>query len=259
MLFLYGVPGTGKSKFTETLRAAFGDYAGSISGSRVARESSHLQWLAGLQDKRLVVINELPQRGQWQTDSLNDFVSGETVEANKMRQDSINFKGVAHVIATGNHRPSAGGGSGIWRRMRIIQFQNIPAEIDTHLSEKLLAELPGVLAWMLQGLDMWLENGRKLDIPAILTQDTEEYQSMADPIKQFADDCLILDPAQAATVSDLYTAFTNWYVDNVGEKVPGKRTLGTRLDELGWPKSVSNNVNRLRQGVGITRYVLVTS
>ena len=60
MLFLYGRPGSGKSTFVETLRAVFGDYAASVSGSRVARENGHSQWLAGLQGKRLVVINELP-------------------------------------------------------------------------------------------------------------------------------------------------------------------------------------------------------
>ena len=66
-----------------------------------------------------------------------------------------------------------------------------------------------------------------------------------------ADDCFAVDSEQTASVSDLYTAFSSWYVDNVDEKVPGKRTLGNRLDELGWPKSVAINTNRVRQGMAI--------
>ena len=170
-----------------------------------------------------------------------------------MRENSINFRAQAHVIGTGNHKPTAGGGSGIWRRMRIIQFQNQPTEVDTHLKEKLLAELPGVLAWCLKGLDDWLENGRRLEVPDVLNEDTQEYQAMADPIKQFADDCLVLGAEQSISVSDLHTAFSNWYVDNVGEKVPGKRSLANRLDELGWPKSANRNDTRYRFGVDLVR------
>ena len=180
----------------------------------MARESNqHLQWLAGLANKRLVAIHELPERGAWQSDSLNQLVSGGAVEANRMRQDSFNFNSVSHVIATGNHRPRAAAGSGIWRRLRIVQFQHQPAEPNTTLKAELLAELPGVFAWMLKGLHDWIANGRKLDTPNVLRQETEAYRSDADPVKQFADECLTLDPALTSTVPMIYDAFFANVVD----------------------------------------------
>ena len=191
MLFLYGKSGSGKSTFVETLLACLGDYAASIQGSRVAQESGqHLQWLAGLEGKRLVVIHELKDNAKWQTDTLNQLVSGGIVEANRMRQDSFNFTSSAHVCATSNHRPRAAGSSGIWRRLRMVHFQNQPSTPDKQLKKKLLAEAPGVFAWMLEGLDRWIENGRQLNTPAVLLADTEAYRSDADPVMQWADERL---------------------------------------------------------------------
>ena len=92
MVFLYGPPGTGKSTFAETLLQCFGEYGATIAGERVAKDhSQHLQWLAGLRGKRLVAITELPQRGKWQTSVMDQLISGEMIEANRMRADSDQF------------------------------------------------------------------------------------------------------------------------------------------------------------------------
>ncbi len=145
MLFLYGQRGSGKSTFVETIAACFGSHGATVSGSRVAKESNqHAQWLAGLAGKRLVYVHELPDGGRWQSEYINTLIDGGMLEANRMRQDSINFKSVSHVIATGNHRPNAPSSDGIWRRLRIVQFQNVPEQPDTDLKTDLLADLAGV-------------------------------------------------------------------------------------------------------------------
>ena len=252
MLFLYGQPGTGKSTFVDTIMACFGTYGATISGNRVARENNqHLQWLAGLNGKRLVAISELPERGAWQSDTLNDLISGQSVEANRMRQDSINFKSIAHVVATGNHQPKAAASSGTWRRMRILQFQAKPDTPNTALKSELLADLPGVVAWLLKGLDKWIANGRQLTTPDVLMRETDSYRADADPVKQYADTFLVLDAKLGVEVPGLYAHFHQWWLDNVGEKPLGKRRFGTRLDELGWPKSVTVGTIRTRQGMKI--------
>ncbi len=77
MLFIYGVPGGGKTTLTDAIAKAFGDYAASVYGGKVAKETNtHLEWLARLEGKRLVTITELPDKGTWQTDTLNDLVGG---------------------------------------------------------------------------------------------------------------------------------------------------------------------------------------
>ena len=212
MVFLYGPPGTGKSTFAETLLQCFGEYGATIAGERVAKDhSQHLQWLAGLRGKRLVAITELPQRGKWQTSVMDQLISGEMIEANRMRADSINFQSQAHILATGNHRPSAKASSGIWRRLHIIQFQNRPGNPDKGLKAHLKGELPGIFNWVLEGLHKWIANGRQLATPYVLTADTGDYKASVDPVHQFAMEHLELTPDGAVTVDEIYGAMENWW------------------------------------------------
>ena len=62
----------------------------------------------------------------------------------------------------GNHKPVIrGDDDGIWRRLQLIPFtETIPeAERDPRLPDKLLAELPGILNWALQGCRDWRAEG----------------------------------------------------------------------------------------------------
>ena len=87
------------------------------------------------------------------TSTLNPLISGEEIEANRMHRNSIHFDSQAHLIFMGNHRPSASAASGIWRRLCLIQFRHKPETPNPRLKAELAAELlPGILAWMLEGL-----------------------------------------------------------------------------------------------------------
>ena len=250
MVFLHGLPGTGKSTIVETIGALFGMYGASVQGSRVAKEDNqHLQWLAGLDGKRYVAIHELPERGAWQSDTMNQLVSGGMVEANKMRQDSFNFMSVSHVIATGNHRPRAAAGSGIWRRMAIIELQNQPETPDKALKARLIANLPGIMAWAMQGLDEWLADGRQLTLPDVLIRERNAYQQEAAPVAQFVAERLALGVGVGSTsVNTLHEAYVVW-CDDMGVKAQAKRTFGVSLDELGVDRAVSRNKERVRDNV----------
>ena len=139
MLFLYGPPGSGKSTVVEPIVKALGDYAANVYGGKVAKETnSHLEWLARLENMRLVSISELPDKGHWQTDALNDLIGGGVISANKMHQNTREYTSKAHVVATGNSRPRAAGGSGLWRRLKIVHFDHKPEVVDKALKQRLM-------------------------------------------------------------------------------------------------------------------------
>ena len=76
-----------------------------------------------------------------------------------------------------NNLPKVSGvDEAIWRRIHLIQFPvTIPvAERDPHLSEKLKAELPGILNWALEGYRAW--KVQKLNPPKQVLNATEEYR-----------------------------------------------------------------------------------
>ena len=238
-LFLYGKPGTGKSTFLETLAAVFGDYAYTVQGKRLFDHQGHTQWLAGCRDRRLVTIREMPNtREAWPADLLNELISGGEVEANFMRQNSINFPSRAHVIFTGNHKPKADAASGLWRRLRLVQFQALPETPNTALKSELRANLEGILEWCLVGLDAWERNGRNLDTPTVLLSDVEEYRVDANPLEQWFGECVIELPTATTTAASLYESMAAWWADNVSDRLPARKTVGTFLTDKGY-QSVS--------------------
>ena len=248
-LFLWGDSGCGKSTFFETLLAVLGNLGTTVSGKRVAGDrEDHRQWLARLQGRRLVVVNELPERGRWNTEDMNALIDGGPIEANRMRQDSIEFKSQAHVLITGNHRPNAAAASGIWRRLKQIEFRHKPQVPDVGLKEQLRCELPGVLRWCLQGLHRWRERGRLPDVPGAVSEGVERYRAAADPIARFVKECTVPDSIGTVEVAALYSAFSNWWLAEVGDHVPSKKALGAALDDLGWAPSVVAKGKRHRAG-----------
>ena len=246
--FLYGQPGTGKGTFAETLLAIFGGYGATVSGSRVTGQfQQHLQWLAGLKGKRFVLIPELPPGGKWDTESLQKLVSGEMIEANLMRSNSIQFRSQAHVLATGNHRPTARASAGIWRRLRMIQFQYKPPRPNKQLKQQFLGELDVVYLWAQQGLNRWLANGQSIKTPGVLDKDTEEYKTAADSTLQFIEERLVIDPEAYTAIDSLYRVFTDWWKQgNEGKAPPSKKALGHDLEDLGY----KSDRQRVPSGIG---------
>ena len=184
MIFFNGPPGTSKSSIVDPILKVFGDYGASVYGGKVAKDSkTHLEWLARLEGKRLVSISELPDKGEWQTDALNDLISGGRISANRMHQGTKEYTSQAHVIATGNSQPRAAGGSGFWRRIRKIIFDQTPETIDKTLKQRLMnEEQAGIFAWLLIGEDMWINKKRQLTTPAVIEADVKQYQESSEPV-----------------------------------------------------------------------------
>ena len=254
-VFFYGPPGSGKSTFGETIKACFGDVLGvNVKGERLVRDDSqHLQWLARLRGKRLVLASELPGRGRWRTDTLDALISGESLEANMMRENSVDFRSTVRLILTGNHKPAASGGSGIWRRLKFIRCRHEPMEVDRHLKAKLRAELPGIFAWVYAGLLEWLNNSEVLDTPVVIDSDTESNRVESDPFLSYVDERLIFVPEARLYNEDLEHDFAAWWQTNGSGLKPSGRTLGRRFNELGLPPTqrTSGGLKRFREGVGL--------
>lgn len=251
-LFIWGEPGTGKTVFAETLRHVLADYSAVVAGDRIAgRESSHRQWLVSLAGRRLVLINELPERGSWRTADLNALIEGSAIEANSMHKDSVNFESQASVLIVGNHRPRASAASGIWRRLVQIEFRNRPAEPDPDLLDKLKAEAAGVLSWMVEGAERWQERGRLPEVPAAIRQAVAAYRLEADPFARFLLERTEAAPGDSVAADALYDAFKTWWtaeIDADEKAVPKKRSFGVKLSEAGWSESQSINGKRVRFG-----------
>src|SRR5205085_5861280 len=99
------------------------------------------------------------------------------------------------LLIAGNHRPGLRSvDEAIRRRLNLIPFTVTipPAERDAKLADKLATELPGILAWMIQGCLEWQSRG--LAAPPAVTSATAAYLEAEDAVAAWIDDRCERDP-----------------------------------------------------------------
>lgn len=93
---------------------------------------------------------------------------------------------------------------------------------DFDLKAKLLAELPGILNWSLDGLDM-LRNDKKFKQPAGSQVFVNLMESMASPVKDFiSEECILGEGLQIEIEEQLFPLWMLWAEDKGHE--PGTKT-----------------------------------
>lgn len=80
---------------------------------------------------------------------------------------------------------------------------------DLNLSGKLLAELPGILRWALEGLDR-LENSGQFTSPMSSADLRDVVEASGSPIKAFVEECCEFGSDLTVEVSGLFAAWQMW-------------------------------------------------
>lgn len=114
---------------------------------------------------------------------------------------------------------------GFWRRVRLIPFnrQFKGVEADSKLDEKLKAELPGILAWIVRGCLRWQRVGLKA--PKTVLEATEEYRVESDALSEFLAERCELDANAAEAGGRLFEEYRRWATDR---KLKEKEVLSQR-------------------------------
>ncbi len=98
-------------------------------------------------------------------------------------------------------------------------------ERDKHLLKKLRTELPGILAWAVEGCLAWQREG--LSPPERVRAATGSYREEMDWMSAFlAERCLLREGAKTSA-ADLYTAFGLWWSSD--DEQPSQKEFGGRL------------------------------
>jgi len=188
MLFLWGTGRNGKSVFLNIISWVLGDYALTAPAETftAGRGDRHETELARLQGARLVIAQEVQSGRSWNEARIKAITGGDLITARYMRQDYFSFTPQFKLVMAGNHKPALGTVDiAIRRRMLLIPFTTtIPEnEVDPQLFEKLKAEGPQILRWMLEGCIDWQISG--LNPPAAVIAATDEYLAAEDAVGLF--------------------------------------------------------------------------
>jgi len=213
--FLFGSGRNGKSTFTNAIAALLGDYYRKTQSSNLMikqNSGAPTDGIAALVGARFVSASELARGQKLNEEIVKDLTGGgDMIPARKLYRDEFTFKPVLKLWMYGNEKPQIREtNEAIWRRVRLIPFTvTIPEnEVDPFLPDKLLIELPGILAWAVQGCLEWQR--QRLGTAKAIKLATDEYRQEEDVIAQFLAECCILEPKAEASISDLHTAFTRW-------------------------------------------------
>jgi putative DNA primase/helicase len=90
---------------------------------------------------------------------------------------------------------------------------------DLGLGDRLLAELPGVLLWALEGLERLQARGHFVQ-PASGRAAVEEMELLGSPTAAFVKDCCAVMPGFEVETSTLFTAWRTW-CEQHGRDHPG--------------------------------------
>ncbi len=239
LFFPHGSGRNGKGVLLNTTRSILADYAGTapIETFLASQHERHPTDLAGLAGKRLVVANEVPQGRYWDENKIKTLTGGDPIAARFMRQDFFEFKPQFKLWVVGNNKPRLRSVDEAMRgRMNLIPFTVTipPAERDHKLPDKLRAEWPGILAWLIEGCLAWQRNG--LQAPATVRAATDSYMSSVDATGTWLDDCCVQGPDAWATRDTLYSSWTAWATragERVGSRAEFLEALRNRFEEAG--------------------------
>ena len=248
MAFHYGLGANGKSVFLEVLARIFGALgeglpAESITGQQQGAAGSASPDLARLPGVRFLRITELPQGEPLREALVKRLTGGEKMDVRALFKGYFNFQPQFKAHMSGNGYPTIlGSDNGIWRRIAVVPWKvTVPEEKRRDFEEivcELCAEGPGILNWLIEGMEAYDREGLKL--PAAMVDATKDYRDEMDPISVFIEQCVKradeVEPVRARHAFDCYAI---WSEEN-GKRAKSETQFGRVMSQRFERKSTSS-------------------
>ncbi len=252
--FLYGLGRNGKTTYAELLFWLLGDYAVILPTATLMMGkrdpgacSPDLMLLKG---RRLALASELEETARFAEAAIKSMTGGDTMTARNPYGTFASWTPTHKLMIVGNHRPVISGGDhGIWRRVRLVPFNEkiTDEECDSRLPEKLRAEGAGVLNWALAGLRDWQQQG--LNPPASVKAAVAAYHSDMDIMGEWMDDHTETNLSARTETAVLYRAYEKWAKDSGWKNPMTRNSFGRRLTDRGIVTSKASNGNKCANGL----------
>ena len=246
--FLVGSGRNGKGTLLEIVKHVLGDLAYKTESEllldqKFAKSSgSPNSGIMALRGKRIVWASETSEGRRLNTGKLKELVGGDTLNARAVYgKRHVEFSPTHLLLLITNNKPHAPANDyALWQRIHLIPFnlsfvdnptKSNERQVDKQLSEKLMAEASGILAWLVRGCLEYQRQG--LNPPEIVRAATEEYRKDEDIIGHFIDDRCVISVNATVRAGDLYQAYKTWCDDMGHRALSGVRfgkELKTRFD-----------------------------
>ena len=229
MMFVFtGSGSNGKTTMSAIITEILGNvsnggYAMSLKPSIIvgAGGFSDEYHLARLKGARMISMNETGKSEHAGSNTLQDTIVKQLVDspipisARPIGGTPIDFMVEGTLVLSTNSPPTVqcDEPDAIWKRLGLLRFDRIftMEEKDGQLGEKLKKEMPGILNWCVEGAKMFLANGRKFNIPAVVKADTLKWRKDQDRYLMFAKEMLVECEGNHLKVStEVLAAWKSW-------------------------------------------------
>jgi putative DNA primase/helicase len=230
IFMLVGASRSGKGTVARVLRALLGH------ANVVGPTLSSLKDQFGMQpliNKRAAIISDARLDGHNQHEIVERLltISGEdAISVPRKNIEAWNGTLGVRFVMLSNELPRFTDASGVIasRFILVRMRQSFYGREDHQLTEKLLAELPGVLNWAIAGLKRLRERGH-FDQPASSKEAIDTLESLASPVRAFVKECCVVDPEREVPCDDLWDAWKAWCEEN-GHHVGSKTAFWAKLN-----------------------------
>ena len=183
---------------------------------------------------------------------LKELTGQDSISARYLFQNFFSFKPIAKYWIRCNEYPIMGSSdSGTWRRIRCVPFDRTLKEVqevyNPRLREKLEAEAPGILAWIVHGAVKWAAEGLGVE-PESFRREKLIVQGEMDLLAPWlAERITLVDDGQRTQLTELFKDFRDWSKD-LGEKERSANWLSRELMNRGY-KTGRSNCGRYFEGM----------
>lgn len=221
--FFYGSGGNGKSVLVSIITRLVGEE--NVSSIPLAEFGKQFG-LEGLINKTVNIAAENEMGGNaLKTENFKAIVSGDTITVNIKYYPSISYKPHCKLVFVVNALPdSMDVTHGFFRKLVIVPFPQKfeSGEQDKELTDKLLAELPGILNWAIVGLKRLRENNYKFSYCTAIEECHRTYNVEQNPVREFFLEHIVLKEGARIRQSDFHDIYLRWLneqgIDDKGTK-----------------------------------------
>jgi len=210
-LFLEGSGSNGKTVLINTLESVLGCDNVSSVGVHEFNQDFKLEGTLG---KLLNVSPETPDGARLPVPVLRQFISGDKMAVNRKHQRVINHRSRAKLIVAWNERPQASDRTeAFWRRVKLVPFkQNYIGRENRNLHRELIAEAPGILNWMIEGLQRVLKQKQWTSSDEI-AECSKAFRAEADHLRHWIKGNVISKEKGVVGKGTIYENYRDWAAD----------------------------------------------
>lgn len=221
-IIAFGDGRNGKGTLLNLIQEILADYAKAtptdvLYSKKFDKASNDVARLAGA---RFVLASEGEKGKKFDEPLIKKMTGQDLLAARFLYKETFEFMPQFKLCMMTNDKPVASeDDAALWARIQLVPFIK---KFEGKTQDKTLKyrlrdtqELSGILQWLIAGCLEWQRSG--LNPPEEVVSATREYRSENDKLKDWMDDCCVVNENVVSFPKELYRSFQSWSLEN-GER-----------------------------------------